>query len=315
MASVNAASSARRLKITLPQIHDWRTTDVDELNKRRWRAQTEALHVIRLDRRHPIFSNFRVGSNSGMAYDVEIRSLTRRLFSCTCVDFRTNGLGTCKHVEATLLHLEARYPRLFQQAQKIDSSLIDIVPDPTRQTLRVERMANGVPRPLREFLASDGRMQSDDLEQTLERLRQTGIQNLRISQEVRPWLKARREMEERKALLREYERKVQAGEWPPQETLVPLYPYQREGMLHLAFQERALLADEMGLGKTIQDIFLRAASQAGKGIKSIGCHSGIAENGMGGANSAFYQAPLSTGLRTAPSKAFPLPLGAVFHGR
>src|SRR5215831_10366981 len=35
---------------------------------------------------------------------------------------------------------------------------------------------------------------------------------------------------------------------------VPLYPYQREGMLHLAFTERALLADEMGLGKTIQAI-------------------------------------------------------------
>jgi len=34
----------------------------------------------------------------------------------------------------------------------------------------------------------------------------------------------------------------------------PLYPYQREGMLHLAFGERALLADEMGLGKTIQAV-------------------------------------------------------------
>src|SRR5918996_3727849 len=254
MATANTAPSAGRLKITLPHSHDWRTTDVDELNKRRWRAQTERPHVIRLDRRHPIFSNFRVGSNSGMAYDAEIRSLARRLFSCTCVDFRTNGLGTCKHVEATLLYLEARYPRLFHQANKIESTLIDIVPDPVAQTLRVERMDNGVPRPLREYLASDGRIQRDDLEQALEQLRQTGIQNLRISQEVGPWLNARREMEERKALLREYERKVQAGEWPPQETLVPLYPYQREGMLHLAFQERALLADEMGLGKTIQAI-------------------------------------------------------------
>jgi hypothetical protein len=35
---------------------------------------------------------------------------------------------------------------------------------------------------------------------------------------------------------------------------IPLYPYQEEGMLHLAFTERALLADEMGLGKTVQAI-------------------------------------------------------------
>jgi hypothetical protein len=253
MANVNAAALARP-KIVIPHPHDWRTTDVDEVNKRRWRAQTEAPHVIRLDQRHPIFSNFRVSSNSGMAYEVEIRSLARRLFSCTCVDFRTNGLGTCKHVEATLFYLEARYPRLFYQAQKGESSFIDIVPDPVAQALRIERMDDGVPRPLREYLASDGRVQSDDLEQALEQLRQAGIHNLRISQEVSPWLKARQELAERKALLREYERKVQSGEWPPQETLVPLYPYQREGMLHLAFQERALLADEMGLGKTIQAI-------------------------------------------------------------
>ncbi len=34
----------------------------------------------------------------------------------------------------------------------------------------------------------------------------------------------------------------------------PLLSYQRDGMLHLAFGERALLADEMGLGKTVQAI-------------------------------------------------------------
>src|SRR4030095_5006357 len=65
---------------------------------------------------------------------------------------------------------------------------------------------------------------------------------------------ARRRQEERRRLRRIYEQKVQRGEWPAQETKVPLFPYQREGMLHLAFSERALLADEMGLGKTIQAI-------------------------------------------------------------
>jgi SNF2 family DNA or RNA helicase len=99
-----------------------------------------------------------------------------------------------------------------------------------------------------------GRIDSYDPEETLEILRKSSIPDLRISQEVGPWLEERRQREERKNSLREYERKVQSGEWPPHETLVPLYPYQREGMLHLAFKERALLADEMGLGKTIQAI-------------------------------------------------------------
>jgi superfamily II DNA or RNA helicase len=247
-------SSTARHKIAIPHPHDWRTTDADEINKRRWRAQTESPRVERLDRQHPVFSNFRVGSNSGMSYDVEIRSLSNRLFSCGCVDFRINGLGTCKHVEATLLYLEARYPRLFRRALKSESTLIDIVPDEATQGLRIERLTNGIPGPLRALATPDGRLRGDDFEQALERLRRMPVQNLRVSQEVDPWLRARKEMEERKVLLREYEQKVQTGEWPPQETLVPLYPYQREGMLHLAFQERALLADEMGLGKTIQAI-------------------------------------------------------------
>jgi len=72
--------------------------------------------------------------------------------------------------------------------------------------------------------------------------------------EIEPWLELERRGQESHAARREYETRVQSGEWPPQETLVPLLPYQREGMLHLAFKERALLADEMGLGKTIQAI-------------------------------------------------------------
>jgi hypothetical protein len=76
-------------------------------------------------------------------------------------------------------------------------------------------------------------------------LQRAGIPSLRISQEVAPWLEARRREQERKSALREYEHKVQSGEWPPQETPEPLCPYQREGMRHLAFNERALLADEI----------------------------------------------------------------------
>src|SRR2546430_11599844 len=59
----------------------------------------------------------------------------------------------------------------------------------------------------------------------------------------------RRRAAERKELRREYELKVQSGEWPIQETKVPLFPYQREGMLHLAFSERALRSEERRVGK------------------------------------------------------------------
>ena len=49
----------------------------------------------------------------------------------------------------------------------------------------------------------------------------------------------------------------------------PLLPYQREGMLHLAFGERALLADEMGLGKTVQAIAACELLARRKGIARV----------------------------------------------
>lgn len=56
-----------------------------------------------LEPAHPVFSNFRVKSDSGMVYQAELRGLRERMFSCSCADFRKNGLGTCKHVEAVLV--------------------------------------------------------------------------------------------------------------------------------------------------------------------------------------------------------------------
>src|SRR5260370_42661519 len=97
----------------VPSVHNWRTTDSDEINRRKARAQTEEFRVANADPRHPIFSNFRIESGSGLTYSVEIRDLRQPHFACDFVDFRINGLGTCKHVEAVL-----RFNRLYQPAAR-----------------------------------------------------------------------------------------------------------------------------------------------------------------------------------------------------
>ncbi|MCP5524603.1 MAG: DEAD/DEAH box helicase [Verrucomicrobiales bacterium] len=244
-------------EIHLPPQHDWRTTDEDEVNRRRLRAREESFVIRNLDTRFPIFSNFSVGSGSGLTYAVEIRDVAGRQFACTCQDFRKNGLGTCKHVEAVLLHLEGRFRRLFGRAVSDGSERIDLVPDAEAGGIRVERGWDRLSRTIRRDFDSEGRLSGTSMEEALprlEKLRMERLPELRLSQEIAPWLEERRRQQERKALRHEYELRVQSGEWPAHETCVPLFPYQREGMLHLAFTERALLADEMGLGKTIQAI-------------------------------------------------------------
>ncbi|HXJ58384.1 MAG TPA: DEAD/DEAH box helicase [Verrucomicrobiae bacterium] len=253
LSRLGGRSGDRSVNVLAP-VHDWRTTDEDEINRRRVRAGTESFRIINSDARHRIFSNFRVNSGSGLNYQVEIRDVAGREFACDCVDFRINGLGTCKHVEAVLALLQARFPRELRRAQK-GSTRMEIVPD--RDGLRLSLRGQAVPKALREWFDTRGQFVHGAPEEAVASAQQcleAGSVDLRVSQEVGPWLEARRRQEECRRLRREYEQKVQSGEWPVSETRVPLFPYQRDGMLHLAFTERALLADEMGLGKTIQAI-------------------------------------------------------------
>jgi hypothetical protein len=248
---------ADKAQFKLPPTFDWRTTDADEIAKRRERAETESFQIANATPAHPVFSNFRVKSASGLTYAVEIRDLRGRQFACDCVDFRINGLGTCKHVEAVLLQLQSRHKRLYKAAMASSSDRIEITLDRAEDTVRLLAGKRNLPRAVGKWFGEDGRLATGTPEtavQTLQALSQDGLREIRISQELTPWLENRRRIGERKQLRHKYELKVQSGEWPPHETTVPLFPYQREGMLHLAFTERALLADEMGLGKTIQAI-------------------------------------------------------------
>src|SRR5258708_3922202 len=252
-----ATKSKLNSEIEVPSPHDWRTTDADEINRRRLRAREESFRITNADPAHPIFSNFRVQSASGMTYSVEVRDLRQRHFACDCVDFRINGLGTCKHVEAVLLHLEPRFRRLFTSARVKGSTRSEVGVDWARDSLRVLSGDGTLRRAVRKWFDPDGRLANGSPESALASLRQlheSELPRIRISQDVVPWVENRRRAAERKQRGHEYELKVQSGEWPAQETKMPLFPYQREGMLHLAFAERALLADEMGLGKTIQAI-------------------------------------------------------------
>ncbi len=58
---------------------------------------------------HPVFSEFRVlNPQSRNTYTVHIRGQNVGDNSCSCPDFATNTLGTCKHIEFTLPRLEGK---------------------------------------------------------------------------------------------------------------------------------------------------------------------------------------------------------------
>jgi hypothetical protein len=84
-------------------------SDINEqIERRRQRGRDE---IIRVENKgnHPVFSLFEVLSLSGRRYRVQIRSLQELNNTCTCQDYRTNLIGTCKHIEAVLLNLKKKH--------------------------------------------------------------------------------------------------------------------------------------------------------------------------------------------------------------
>jgi len=245
------------LKKALPAQQDWRTTDEQEITRRQLRALEQPPAIRNLTPKHGIFSNFELTSpDSGLTYYVEIRDLAGRDFHSTSPDFAHNGLGTCKHTEAVLFHLQKRFPGLYKKAVKEGSGRCDLIEDIATNTLRLIHPANAdLPRKFRLNFDKKGLLKpGKNLLKVLAMADETTDPNFRLCQSVAPFLEALANEREALQLRRDYEQRVQSGEYPPHETKLPLFPYQREGMLHLAFGERAMVADEMGLGKTPQGI-------------------------------------------------------------
>ena len=91
----------------------WLTSDTDEIERRRLRGANASFLIKAQARGEAFFGAFRVSSDGGQTYAVEIRSLARPINSCECPDHHINGLGTCKHIEATLRRLQHRRKRAF----------------------------------------------------------------------------------------------------------------------------------------------------------------------------------------------------------
>jgi len=123
-------------------------TDIqDQIECRRQRALEEITKVANKGN-HPLFSLFEVTSVSGRTYHVEVRSLTELHNTCSCPDYKTNLIGTCKHIEGVLLYLKEQHgDRLEALARQRPSGTQIYLHYGVDVTVRV-----GLPIPKRAFV-------------------------------------------------------------------------------------------------------------------------------------------------------------------
>ena len=210
---------------------------------------------------HPIFSDFKIiNPQSKSAYRVAIRGIALGDNFCSCPDFATNTLGTCKHIEFALAKL---------RRQKGASAAIreGFQPDHSEVYLRYGarrevrlRLGNACPPALRrltrDYFDADGVLLPEAFGKFDEFLAATA----RVEHELKCYedvlgfvaeLRDRRRREDR--LSRTFPDGIRSGAFDKL-LKVPLYDYQRQGALFAAKAGRCLIGDEMGLGKTIQAV-------------------------------------------------------------
>ena len=211
----------------------------------------------------PLFSDFRVHNPaSGMRYRVAIRGRAPGLNFCSCPDFATNHLGTCKHIEFTLARLEARRGGRAALASGFQPTFSEIWLDYAgARHVRFRASAACPPALLAQakslFDAHTGWAlpwnRLDGLEPLLQAAQHSGHE-LRCHDDVWQFVAQIRDGERRQLALAQAYPKGAKEKALTGLLKVKLYPYQAEGALFAARAGRALLGDEMGLGKTIQAI-------------------------------------------------------------
>ncbi|MCK5648072.1 MAG: DEAD/DEAH box helicase [Gammaproteobacteria bacterium] len=249
----------------------WLSTDEEEIERRRLRSIEESLSVRRIRngtlKNETIFGDYLVSSaddsRSGFQYTVEYRDKQQRINTCSCPDYQVNGLATCKHIERVsrfLLRKKTPQKRtcteLFLNRDRCSASNEPVIEVLWADNLRANSKIKKVLMP---YFSTDNTLLVPTLDayRTLEKhVYQASLRSdqIKLSAHIIPWLEYKEQRTQASIKRSVYLNDVNEGKRVRHIVNHPLYDYQTEGMLHLAFKGRAILADEMGLGKTVQAI-------------------------------------------------------------
>jgi superfamily II DNA or RNA helicase len=223
----------------------------EQIDIRRQRAREGNFQIQNLGRNR-VFSDYQITNPAtGGQYKVAIRGFEVGDNSCSCPDFKSNTLGTCKHVEAVLDALRDQTPPHLRQRKAA-------VTRPEIFLNYGEQLRLGLHLPARrsDQLADLAKRFFDD-----KGLWKNGVgfdalvsavhsvpEQVTVLSDAMEFMD--REIERMAMATREQEL---LSELPASQLLkVPLYDYQLRGAIFLACRGRSILGDDMGLGKTVQ---------------------------------------------------------------
>ena len=210
---------------------------------------------------HQVFADYNVyNPETKNTYKVALRDNKEgtkdSMNFCNCMDFKTNRLGTCKHLEAVLRQVRAnpRLEMMLQRGYNPDYTSVYLQYGEQRQVkIRIGMEDSEAFRKLAIQYFDKNVLKPAAFSQFECFLAQARA----INEEFRCYDDA---LEYVLTIREQQRRNVSITERYPTETELndllktTLFPYQQHGVLFAAKAGRCLIADEMGLGKTIQAI-------------------------------------------------------------
>lgn len=185
-------------------------------------------------------------------YKVVYRGVGSEWNYCSCMDFKTSGLGTCKHLEAVKLWVKDKRRRTFRDIPLYSSVYVDYK-DSRKVKIRIgEENRDEYEQLAGRYFDKNGVILEDSYGRFDSFLSSAHAidPSFRCYDDALDIIIEKREKSSREKMLEErysdseLDHLLTAG----------LYPYQKDGVRFAIKAGKAIIADEMGLGKTIQAI-------------------------------------------------------------
>ncbi len=197
-----------------------------------------------------IFGEHMLINEKGVEYMLTFRDLINQTGYCSCPDYRTNKLGTCKHLMFAFNHLQNN--PVIDQSNPPVYPFIEVFLNPLSNNKITwyypDKLYGEVAELFYKYFGNKNYIDDDDAEKllgffnNLDRFRQ-----ILVRPEVYDKVKNISE-------LKTLQRAEQDNPLDFSGFKTNLYPYQKEGVRFATFRKGAVIADELGLGKTIQAI-------------------------------------------------------------
>lgn len=212
------------------------------LAERRERASKARYEFIRAD--NP-YGEHRIITAQGTSYKLTFRNFEKKEGHCTCSDYATNKLGTCKHLMYGFDHFE-------EAGGTYTYPFIEVFTDPLSDYRITWYYPHPLPQPIqaliRLYFGSERHIPSQRTMMFFGFVKEAAkYKQIWVRQEVLDKI----EKEFDRHIL---EQKKESVNLDFSRIKGTLYAYQKEGIKEATFRKGTVIADEMGLGKTVQAV-------------------------------------------------------------